>query len=119
VYSEEQFFPLSERLRTSINTIGAFWGEASCCKDNMLTIKVLFGLHIGIFFASFFSLASLVYMALMALFVVPKALGPALLSSDSPLHSQVQSLRGILDGVIAKIPKASDCEEYKESKKVR
>jgi len=115
-YSADQFEPIAEWLRTSINRAFAFWGQVSSCKDTMFAIKVLVGLQVGITVTSFFSLASLICLGLMALFTIPKAFESNADQIEEKTKIFWNAAKVEMDKLMQSIPKASDHPDYPKDK---
>eukprot|EP00656_Telonema_subtile_P043250 TRINITY_DN49630_c0_g1_i2.p1 TRINITY_DN49630_c0_g1~~TRINITY_DN49630_c0_g1_i2.p1 ORF type:complete len:211 (+),score=76.60 TRINITY_DN49630_c0_g1_i2:148-780(+) len=115
-FSEEDFKPVADTLLGMLNSAKSFWGGVSSCQDKMLVMKVLALLHVASYVTSFFSLCGLSYIALMAVFTIPRAIRDHQDKLQATIEQVYAQIGEKMAGVLAAIPKASqlkgdDCKK--------
>jgi len=105
--SEADFKPIADTLLGLLNSAKSFWGGVSSCQDKMLVMKMLAILHVASYIASFFSLCGLSYIALMTVFIVPRACRDHQEKIHATLHQVYSQVEKQMEGVLAAVPKAS------------
>merc|ERR1711988_608289 len=112
--SEADFKPVSDTILGGLNWINSFCGRVCSCQDMYLVLQVLVVLHVSSYLASFFSLASLSYIALMGMFIIPRLFS----EHKEKIMAQMAELQKMANGHLGKlidaIPKASQLKQKTE-----